>query len=470
MKTAPDRPVNIYQIETVVYDEMTLSTAPRYDRSRVSNTGGEAIVIGASMAGLLTARVLADAYETVTVIERDSFPDTPTSRRGVPQGSHVHILLEAGRVTIEDFFPNFGRELRSAGGLVIDGISDLNHYEHGGYLADGPERLPLYTASRPLFEQVVREQLAERDEIILRPNCQFVQYRLNDTETTVTGIKIRDGDETTTLAADLVVDATGRTSKTPQWLERQGYQSPPVEEISVDVAYSTVVIDRPADTVDAYLVAPSPAHPRGGTAVPIENDRWMVTLFGMHGENPPTDAEGLIEYAETLPVSDLHRLLTTREWISDSIEHYPFPANLRRRYEALDRFPEGLLVTGDGIASFNPIYGQGISVAALEALQLHHAIAEGPTETIADTFFTRASDVVDIVWKITVGGDFAFPQTEGNKPLGTDLFNRYISRLVRAAQTDGQLRHEYYKVVRLEDPPTALLHPSVLGRVVMPNW
>ena len=454
---------------------VTLSTIPRYDSEEVETVGEHAVVIGASVAGMVTARVLADAFERVTVIERDPLPDGPTPRRGVPQGHHVHLLLEAGRTTLADLFPNFGRELLGSGGVLVDASTDLIHYENGGTLAEGPERLPLYCASRPLFEGVVRSRLASVDGVSIRDECQFSDYRLDESRMAVNGLTVRaEGGAAELITAELVVDATGRTSNTPRWLDQRGFESPPVTEIDIDVTYSTVAIERPTDDLRTWLVAPSPTDPRGGAAVPIERDRWLVTLFGVHGERPPTDEAGFLAYADSLALPDLHRLLERRRWVSDGIAHHPFPSNRRHRYEALERVPPGLIVTGDAIASFNPIYGQGMSVAALEALQLHHTLARADGFALADPgghslpleFYDRAGDVVDDVWDLTVGSDFAFPQTEGNNPRGTDLFNRYVSRLVRAAQTDGTLRNEYYRVVRLENPPTSLLRPSVVRRVL----
>jgi 2-polyprenyl-6-methoxyphenol hydroxylase-like FAD-dependent oxidoreductase len=448
---------------------MTLASIPRYDIDRLANDEGHAVVVGASMAGMAAARVLADAYETVTLIERDLLPTGPVSRRGIPQGNHVHLLLEAGRATLEDLFPGFSREVLAAGGVLVDAATDLTHYEHGGTLAEGPERLPLYCASRPLYEHVVRQRLADRPEVTIRSNCRFIEYCTDDAQTAVTGVVINDGTGETELATDLVVDATGRTSRTPAWLEDHGYTPPPVEEIDIDVTYGTVALERPPDNRRTFLVTPSPANPRGAAAVPIEGDRWLVTLFGLHGESPPTDRAGFLDYAASLPDVGLTQLLTTREWATDEITQYPFPSNLRRRYEQLERFPDGLLVTGDGIASFNPIYGQGMTVAALDALQLHHALASSGRENVATNFFERAGTVVDDVWNIAVGSDFELPQTEGSKPRGTAFFNWYISRLVRAAHTDGVLRNEYYRVIRLETPPTALFQPSILRRVFHPK-
>jgi len=454
---------------------MTLQQVDAYEPDRVPTVGDHAVVVGGSMAGLLAARAVADGFERVTLLERDQLPSGPTTRRGVPQGHHVHVLLEAGRSVLESFFPDYFATLRSRGGLEIDSGSDLDYHDEGAFLADSPEPLPMFCASRPLFEAVARECLAARDDVEIRDTTRFLTYTTDETAsargatTTVDGVVVETDDgQQRELDADLVVDATGRRSRTPEWLADHGYETPPTEEVGVDLVYSTVVVDRPPETERAILVSPAPPQTRGGTVIPIEDDRWLVTLFGLHGDHPPDDPEGVEEFAESLPTGAIASVLDSQSWHSESVDQYPFPASRRRRYEALDRFPDGLVVTGDAMASFNPIYGQGMSVAALDALALHHALASGGDD-LAGRFFERASESVDTAWTMAVGADAAYPQTERSTPLSTRLFNWYVSRLLRAAHTDGRLSSAFIRVLQLEQPPTALLRPSVLRRVFAPT-
>lgn len=449
---------------------MTLATIPRYERDRVSNVGKDAVVVGASIAGLSAARVLADGFERVTVVEQDPLPDEPTARNGVPQAHHVHLLLEAGRATLEDLFPGYCEDLISTGGLVIDGLRDIVHYEEGDYLADGSVRMPVHFATRPLFEQVLRRQVESIGTIRIRSGCQFVDYLVDGEPSTVHGVIVRDGSASSErIPADLVVDATGRTSRTPRWLEEHGYSRPPIDEVHIDVSYSTTVIDRPCEERRNYFVPPSPPRTRGGAAFPVEGGRWLVTLFGVHDDSPPTEPEEFKSFAASLPTSDLERLLDTRPWITEEISHYPFPSSIRRYYDALDRVPERLLVIGDAICSFNPLYGQGMSVAALESVILHHELASSDFEKLPERFFERVDSVIEPAWKTAVGSDFEFPQTTGSKPRGADLINRYVSRLLRKAHADGQLREEFYRVLMMEKPPTALFQPRVAWRVLKPT-
>lgn len=449
---------------------MTIANLPRYQSDRLSTRGQRAIILGASMSGLFAARVLADAYETVTIIEKDELPDTPDSRDGVPQGNHPHLLLKAGQQTIEDFFPGFCEKLLTAGGLLIDWTSDLYYYDEGGYIAGGPTRIPMYAASRPLFEIIVRRQVAQINEVEFRENCQFRSYLTNSDETAVTGIEMWDeAGSTERLTADLVVDATGRTSRTPAWLDTIGYQSPPVDEVEINVTYGTVQLSRPDDDRRMLFIPPSGSRTKGGGAFPIENNRWLVTLVGIHDDQPPSDPDSYIEYARDLPGPNLGQLLASHEWVNETIKQYPFASSIWRHYESLDRFPDNLLVIGDAVASFNPIYGQGMSVTAMEALQLHHLLADTPPSALALRFFDQNARLVRIAWRLSVGADFQFEQTQGPKPFGTDLFNWYVSRLIRSAHTDGVLANRFARVVMMDSSPTALIHPDTLYRVITPT-
>lgn len=449
---------------------MTLATVPRYKSNQNAEIAEHAVIVGGSMAGLVAARVLLDGFETVTVIDRDPLPDELEIRTGVPQARQPHVLLEAGRAMLEDLVPGYGEDLISAGGLLVDGTSDFRYYDQGDFVADGPTRQLMYFASRPLLELILRRRVAALDSVRVRSGCQFVDYLVDDAATTVEGVVVRgNGTDQETIRADLVVDATGRTSRTPTWLETHGYTPPALDEVHIDLAYSSTLIERPPDERRTLYVPLSPPRTRGGAAFPIEGDRWLVNVHGIHGDHPPTDTEGFADFAASLPTPELKRLLDDHPRASEDIVKYPIPSNRRYRYEALDQFPDGLLVIGDAIASFNPVYAQGMSVAALEAVVLHHTLATGGRDELALRFFDHAEEVIDIAWRMAVGADFGFAQTTGPKPRGIDLFSQYLSRLTRKAHTDGELRHAFYQAIVMERPPTSLLRPSVMWRVLRPG-
>ena len=449
---------------------MTLAAVPQYDSEQVPDRGRNAIVVGAGIAGLCAARILADAFDDVVVIDRDPLPDEPVARDGVPQARQIHILWEAGRATLEELFPGYSEELVAAGGVSINGQRDFYMYSQGNYLAAGSKPFRLYAATRPLYEQLLRRRVSDHDDIHLQGGCPFVAYLADDAATTITGVVIRNQDgEQEELAADLVVDATGRTSRTPDWLSNHGNTPPATEKVHIDLAYSATCIERPAN--DSRMIGALAAAPRtrGGAVLPVEGDRWLVNLHGIHGDHPPRNIEDAKDFAASLPIPIVNRLLDVYPIVSEEIAFYPFPSNRRYRYEDLDQLPEGLLVIGDAIASFNPIYGQGMSVAALEALMLHNVLTMEDQEPLAVSFFDRVTDVIDPAWMLATGADFSFPQTRGEKPRGAAFFNWYLSRLFRKAHTDSVLTDAFTHVLSMQQHPTSLLRPSIIWRVLRPS-
>ena len=449
---------------------MSLRTLDRYAPNRVHKVGEHAVVLGASIAGLLTARVLADAFDRVTILERDPMAATDGVRKGVPQARHVHALLVGGQLTIEDLLPGFADELVAAGGLSLDSMSEFSFHVAGAFIAPGPVRVPMCFASRPLIEHCLREKITTHGAVRLRGGCQAVGPVAREGDGPVTGVEVLVDGQREQVDADLVVDATGRATRMPSWHEQLGFPPPAVEEVEVDLAYATCQLKRPADDRRAVLAIPEPPRTRGGGIFPMEGDRWLVTLAGMHDDHPAPVLDELRAFATGLPTSVFSELLEHQPLASPDIAHYRFPTQRRHRYDELKTCPEGLLAVGDAVASFNPVYGQGMSVAALEALALHHALAEqGGGDGLARRFYARSSPIVEDAWNMAAGSDFKFPQTRGDKPAGTDLINRYVHRLHRKAHSDGRLTEAFGRVAAMEHRPTSLFRPQVAWRVLRPG-
>jgi|AntDeeMetagen134_2_1112570.scaffolds.fasta_scaffold00226_8 2-polyprenyl-6-methoxyphenol hydroxylase-like FAD-dependent oxidoreductase len=447
---------------------MTLDALERYDPDAVERYGDRAVVVGGSVAGLLAARVLDDAFDEVLVLERDALPDHPRTRNGVPQATQIHALLEAGRATIEDLCPGYSESLLAAGGVLLDGATDLRFYDQGDYLADGPRRMPFYSATRPLFEHVLREHVTARASVTVHEETRVTDYLLDDDATSVVGVERKRGTgDVERLPASVVVDATGRASRTPSWLESNGFDAPPVEDVPIDVGYATVAVDRPPEDRTTVIAPASAPRSRGEAVFPIEGDRWLVNLHGVAGDHPSSDRDEMRAFAESLPTDAAQRALADRDVVGD-VDAFRFPSNRRRCYEALDAgaFPEGLLVVGDAIASFNPIYGQGMSVSALEALALHHALAAGGTRSLAGRFFERASPVVDHAWEMAVGADAPFAPDDAPVPTHVRAFTTYFDHVMQVAQSDGDVREALMRVISMQDSPDALVQPGMLARVL----
>ena len=433
--------------------------------------GEHAVVIGASMGGLLAARALADFFATVTVLERDVFPLTDVPRKGVPQGRHAHGLLARGRRVIEDFFPGWTDEVVACGGVRGDIANDVNWIGHGVTLKTAPSDLVGVLASRPVLEGNVRRRLLALPNLRAIENCTVQGLVAGENGAVIKGVRVRVGNgPEQTVTADLVVDASGRGSFSPAWLEGLGFARPEEERIEIGAGYTTRVYRRrPSDLNGklAVVVAGSGPNWRNGTILFQSEDRWIVSIGGYLGDHAPDDHQMFVAYAGSLPTPDIHDIVAHAEPLTDFVT-YRYPANLRRRYERLKRFPKNYLVFGDALCSFNPVYGQGMTVAAQEAASLRACLLEGDAD-LARRFFDAASTAIDTPWDIAVGNDLRHPQVQGARPVKVRFVNWYIGKLHMAARRDAVLGNAFLKVANLESSPTQLLHPAVVLRVLWGN-
>ncbi len=427
-----------------------------------------AIVIGGSMSGLLAARVLADYYQDVVLLDRDAFPNPGENRRGVPQGQHAHALLSSGRQVLEKYFPGLKDELFSQGALKGD-YQKVRWFDNGVYHTrfDGLEALLI---SRARLEAHVRQRL------VALPNVGVNERHDVDSLVVaggrVNGVRVRPptGGDEQTLTADLVVDASGRGSQSPAWLEKMGFARPPEEAVRVGLGYTTRVYRRKPEHLQGDLAVICPSAPpakRGGVALAMEGDRWMVTLFGMLGDHPPTDDRGFLEFARSLPAPDVYDAIAQAEPLTELIP-FKFPQSTRRRYESIAKFPDGYLVFGDALCSFNPIYGQGMSSAALQGAELAQCLAAGD-DGLAQRFFAAAARVIDAPWTMAVGGDLRYDDVEGRRTGMVKFVNWYIGKLHIAAAGDPAVALAFHRVANLLDPPPSLMQPAIAFRILQGN-
>jgi 2-polyprenyl-6-methoxyphenol hydroxylase-like FAD-dependent oxidoreductase len=437
-----------------------------------SSGGRTAVVLGASMAGLLTARVLADSYDEVTVVDRDDLDGGIgiEPRRGVPQGRHAHGLLAVGLRVIEELLPGATADLVAGGVPSGDMLGNVRFCANGHVLKQVPVGLTGLAPSRPYLESYVRSRVAARPNVTLQGGHDVVGV---DSSVTPAGARVRgalvqrrDRDSSIeVLPADLVVDATGRGSRAPRWLAEMGYQPPVEEKLAVDLGYTTRHYRLGTDALDgdiAIIIGPTLAHPRGGVIQVLEQGRAIVTLFGILGDHPPTDDAGFQAFAETLPVPFVADAIRHAEPLDDLVL-YRYPGSTRLRYDRLRRFPPGFLVIGDALCSFNPMYGQGMSVAALEARALRDELARGLS---ARRFFRAVKPLIDNPWQIATGGDLTFPGVQGPRPPMVRFINRYLARLHAAAAHDEVLSAAFVRVANLTAAPPTLLRPALVRRVL----
>jgi 2-polyprenyl-6-methoxyphenol hydroxylase-like FAD-dependent oxidoreductase len=445
---------------------------PRYPGPQPSpgRIGDHAVVLGASMAGLLAARVLTNAYAQVTVIDRDHLPQASVHRRGVPHGRHVHALLARGQQVLEELFPGLTAELVAHGVPAGDVLGNGRWYLNGHRLRQASTGLVAVCASRPFLEGHVRARVRALPNVTFLDACDILGLANTPDGGRVTGTRVRrraDGGAEEVLHADLVVDATGRGSRTPLWLEALGFPRPETEQVRIGLGYATRTYRLAPDALGedlGMLHGSTPQHPRGGALLLVEGGRWMVTLAGMLGDYPPTDPDGFLAFARSLRFPDIYQAIRDGEPL-DAPVGFRFPVSVRHRYERLARFPDGLLVVGDAVCSFNPIYGQGMSAAAVEALALRRHL-ERDTTPQPHRWFRELAQVVDVPWDIAVGGDLVFPSVQGRRTVKVRLGNAYLARLHAAAAHDARLASAFMRVAGLVDPPQSLLRPGIALRVL----
>jgi 2-polyprenyl-6-methoxyphenol hydroxylase-like FAD-dependent oxidoreductase len=430
----------------------------------VSTSAGRstAVVIGAGPAGLAAARVLADRFARVVVLDRDALSETATP------GPHPHVILVAGQRAIEELFPGLPKELVEAGAAVVETGSELVLHRYGRTWPPMPVRSHMITLTRPLLEAAVRRRVAALPQVEIIGGAA-VTGLVGDAHR-VTGVRLLGR---TAMECDLVVDCTGRDGTSDAWLTALGATAPQVSEVTAGITYASRLLRRkPGDlpTGQALYVLPTPPHgKRLGVALPVEDDQWLVTLGGWHGECAGTDPEDYLAFARTLPHPALADLLERAEPMSDvAVRH--FPSSRWRHFERHRALPAGYVAVGDAFCSFNPVHGQGVTAAALQAQALGWVLGgepDGPVSArFAREFHRAAAAVVQTPWRFAVGGDFDYPETTGPRPRGTGLVNRYAERLHDAARTSVEVRRTFYSVQHLVSPASALFTPQMMAQVI----
>jgi 2-polyprenyl-6-methoxyphenol hydroxylase-like FAD-dependent oxidoreductase len=440
-----------------------------------------AVVIGGSMAGLLAARVLSDHFDRVTILERDDYPVTPEPRKGVPQGRHAHVLLGRGQRILEELLPGFSKDLAGCGAVVLDAAADVAWLTPAGWARRSPSDLDMLSCSRHLLEWAGRRRVAALERVRIVEGVEVQRLLPAADGTGVKGIWVRHRGQTRgghpiegEVRADLIVDAGGRGSRAPRWLFELGYDAPEDTVVDSSLAYASCVFEIPASHDcrwrALYIQAQPPEGTRGGLIVPIEGDRWLVTLSGRGSDAPPTDEQGFFAFARSLRSPVLYDAIKGAERVSP-ISGYRGTENRLRHFERMSRWPTGFVVLGDACCAFNPVYGQGMTTAALGAVTLGdslHAFRgrfDNPLSSVrlARDFQRRLARVIRTPWEMSTGEDYRYPTTVGGSPNWlTRWKHRYADRIVRLSTHDPKVHHAFLRVMHMLRSPASLFHPRVL--------
>lgn len=441
------------------------SAAPRGCRP------GRAVVLGAGVAGLVTAAALSDVVDEVLLVDRDGPPEEGRPRRGVPQARHVHALLAGGARAVDELLPGFSDDLVAAGAPAGDLGTTVRMRTAGGVLSPAPSGRRVVSASRVLIEDVLRRRVLRLPGVELLPAADAVGLRVDDG--VVTGARLVTRGPAATeleLPADLVVDATGRGSRLGHWLVAAGREPLRWESLELDLRYASMGLALPEDALGpllASVVAPAPGRPRGASLSRIEDDRWLLTLLGMCGQEPGRDRDAMLRFARSLPAPEIAGALADGgEDAAPARFHFP---RARRRVVDPSRLPSGLLVLGDALVSLDPIYAQGMSVAAVQAVALRRGLGRDGRagRPVTRRVQRQVTHVATGAWASSAGADLALPEVPGHRSVVQRLMARWMGRVQRAATRDPAVATRFLEVVALLRPPSSLLTGRTAGRVLL---
>ena len=382
---------------------------------------GHAVVIGNSIAGLTAARVLTDHFARVTIVDRDISPHPAEFRSGVPQTRHAHRLLPRGQIILEQQFPGLVGELLAHGAVAVDAGKDISFDYEGGWrtVHSRPNWVSL-SCSRPLLESTIYRRLAAFPNIHIKQGYEAIGLQVDEKNERVTGLRLqcrRCQSADIELPADLVVDASGRNSKAPQWLASLGYTPPEEWLVNSFAGYATRIYQRPDHFHDSWqtlYVRPTPPDgTRGGIIVPMEGNRWHVTLVGVAEDYPPLDETGFLDFAQSLPTPQFYKAIKATKPLTRPAG-FRGTANRVRRYDTLPRYLEGFLIYGDAAYILNPIYAQGMTAAAIGSQALNQCLAQQPQGDLtglAHAFQKQLSHSLSRLWHTVTSQDWQWPAT-----------------------------------------------------------
>lgn len=439
----------------------------------IETVGKQAIVLGASMTGLMAAATLARHFEQVLVIERDEPGEQIEPRKGVPQSHHAHALLKSGERAITKLFPKFVEDLIASGSHQIDMSGDASWFHAGYWKMRYQSGFKIMVQSRPLLENTLRNRVSQIDNIRFYYGYELANLVASEDKSAIIGVEIQTKKESKQikfLHSDLFVDGSGRGSKTPQWLENLGYARPEETRVKIDLSYSSRVYEAP-QSPDWKLKVINPHSPetvRAGYIFPIEGNRWLVTLAGYSGDQTPTDNDSFVEFSKGLASPDIYHIIKDLKPLTN-VKKFSIPATVKRHYEKISRFPEGMIVMGDAICAFDPVFGQGMSAAALEAVALDEMLAKENSKsmkTFPKRFHKKAAQILMTPYLMGTSEDFRYPHTVGKQAFYLPILQWYSLQVFELSAWDKEVYEAFRDVMHLIAGPLALFKPAIAWKVL----
>lgn len=443
-----------------------------------SPTRSHALVIGAGITGLLAAQVLSKYFEGVTIVERDSLPEQPDQRKGVPQSNHGHLLLSRGQQILEQLFPGIVTELTAEGALLVDATADFLRFSAGAWSPRFASDIITVNCSRNLLEWAIRRRVVSNNRVIFMQGAQVRGLLFNNNQSKVTGVRVSFHNQgEVNLIADLVVDASGRNSHSPQWLKAMGYTPPQKTVFTSFVGYTSRWYQPPenfqADYKNLVILGKSPEVTRSGALLKVNQNSWVVMLAGFCKDYPPTDEAGFLEFARSLSAPTIYEAIKNAQAVSPIYIHKR-TENCWYHYEKMPRLPESFVLVGDTVCAVNPLYGQGMTMAALSVLTLDQCLnkhllnsSDGNLIGLSRRFQKQLAKVISLPWIIATSEDSRWTTIKNKQPkLITRLLHLYMDRVLLLSANNDLIHKTVTEVAHMLKSPTALFHPYIITRVL----
>ncbi len=417
------------------------------------------------MAGLLAAAALSDVIEEVTIIEKDILPEAPEVRKGVPQGAHVHTLLGFGVEAMDKLLPGLMADVYAAGAVKIRRNHDIWFHDAVGPTPIRDVGILTPSVTRPLLEHVTRQKVLALPNVHLRDATHMLDLEV-DERSDIVGVRVETDGTTESIFADLVVECSGRGSKLTALLSAHGYGEVPAQRIKILMGYTSGFFRLPDDIAissKACLMLAVPPGNRAAYLTPVDGNLWLATMYGRGRDTAPRDVDGFITWAKDLPHPVVHEILSQAELVSD-FKTYKIPFGVWNRYDQMSRFPNGLLPMGEALASFNPMYGQGMSLAAGQALSLRAAVSEGLGSNLRTRYFEGCNTLNGVGWSVMETRDFAYDSTSGERPPDLEDRWRVALGIRRLAEVDPEVHTLSVRVTHLLEPPSVMSRRDIIER------